>query len=170
MFDDLAGVHDTGSIRHLPNDAKVVGDEQHGHVEFLLQLFEQLQDLGLDGHVEGRCRLVGNQKVGFVGEGHGDHHALALAARELVRIGGEALLGIADADFVQQVDDTFAGGAIRKPAVQFEDFTDLSLDGVQRIERGHGFLEDHGYGVAANTSQLAVFHGHRILVLEQDLS
>jgi hypothetical protein len=63
-----------------------VGDEQHRHAERLCNP-EQLQDLRLHGDVERRGRLVGDQQVGLVGERHGDHHALALAAGELVRIG-----------------------------------------------------------------------------------
>ena len=57
-----------------------------------LQLGEQLQDLRLHGDVERRRRLVGDQQVRLVGERHGDHHALALPARQLVRIGAEPLL------------------------------------------------------------------------------
>ena len=51
-----------------------------------LELPQELQDLRLDGDVERRRRLVRDQEVGLVGERHRDHHPLALAARELVRI------------------------------------------------------------------------------------
>ena len=58
-----------------------------------LQLAQQVEDLRLNGHVERRGRLVGDQQLRLRRERHGDHHALAHAARELVRIGLEALLG-----------------------------------------------------------------------------
>ena len=51
--------------------------------------FRSWRICGLDGDVERGRRLVGDQDVGLVGERHRDHHPLALAARELVRIGGE---------------------------------------------------------------------------------
>ncbi len=51
-----------------------------------LQLAQQLEDLRLDGDVERRRRLVGDQQLGLAGERHGDHHPLAHAARELVRV------------------------------------------------------------------------------------
>jgi hypothetical protein len=38
-----------------------------------------------------------------------DHHPLAHAARELVRIGAEALLRTRDADLAQELDRPFAG-------------------------------------------------------------
>ena len=50
-----------------------------------LQLAEQVEDLRLDGDVERRGRLVGDQELGIAGERHGDHDALAHAAGELVR-------------------------------------------------------------------------------------
>ena len=50
------------------------------------QALEQLEDLRLDGDVERGGRLVGEQQSAAGGERHGDHHPLALAARELVRV------------------------------------------------------------------------------------
>jgi hypothetical protein len=44
------------------------------------------QDLRLDGHVERGGRLVGDQQRRVAGQRHGDHHALAHAARQLVRV------------------------------------------------------------------------------------
>ena len=36
---------------------------------------DDLEDLGLDGHVEGGRRLVGDEHFGVVGHGHGNHGA-----------------------------------------------------------------------------------------------
>ena len=58
------------------------GDEHHRHADFLLELADELEDLGLNGDVERRGRLVGDQQLRLAGERHGDHHALAHAARE----------------------------------------------------------------------------------------
>ena len=68
------------------------------------QIVQQLEDLRLDGHVERGGRLVGDEDVGLVGERHRDHHALALAARELMRIGVEPAFGVGQADQAQQFD------------------------------------------------------------------
>ena len=50
------------------------------------QLVEQPQDLRLDGDIERGGRLVGDQERRAAHQRHGDHHALAQAAGELVRI------------------------------------------------------------------------------------
>ena len=78
-----------------------------------------LQDLRLHRDVERGGRLVGDQQIGLVGERHRDHHALALAARQLVRIAREPACGIGDADLGQQLDDARARRARRvMPAMQ----------------------------------------------------
>jgi hypothetical protein len=55
-------------------------------------------------------------------------------------------------------------------AVQRQDLADLLLDRMQRVERGHGLLEDHGDLVAAHAAQPALVGGEHVLALEQDLA
>ena len=69
-----------------------------------LQLAHQVEDLRLDGDVERGGRLVGDQQCRFAEQRHRDHHALAHAARELVRVLVEALLGGRDAHALQHLD------------------------------------------------------------------
>jgi hypothetical protein len=101
LLDDAALGHHADPVGHLANDAEVVGDEQQRHAVARLQRLQELQDLRLDGDVERRRRLVGDQEVGLVGQRHGDHHALALAARELMRIGVEPRRRLGNADLLQ---------------------------------------------------------------------
>ena len=120
---------------------------------------EQLEDLRLHRHVERRRRLVGDEEVRLVGERHGDHHALALPAGKLVRIGAEPALGLADADLLQKLQHAHPRRAVAHAAMQLQHLADLPLDGVERVERGHRLLEDHGDVVAAHarrSSSLAV--------------
>ena len=57
-------------------------------VRILGQVAQELEDLGLDRHVEGGRRLVRDQQLRLQGKRHRDHHPLAHPARELV---GKAL-------------------------------------------------------------------------------
>ena len=61
------------------------------------------QDLRLDGHVERRRRLVGDEQARLAGERDGDHHALPLPAGQLVRIAVELLARRRQADQVEQL-------------------------------------------------------------------
>jgi hypothetical protein len=168
LLDDLALGHDADAVRHFLHDAQVVGDEEQRHAVFGLQALEQLQDLRLDGDVERRGRLVGDQQVRLVGQRHGDHHPLALAARQLMRIGVEALGGLGNADLVEQLEGAPARRFARQPLVQDQHLVDLPLDRVQRVERGHGLLEDHGDAVAAHLQELAGRGADQLAALEAD--
>ena len=128
LLDDRALAHHVDAVGHPAHDAEIVRDQQHGHAELALQALQQLQDLRLDRHVERRGRLVGDQQVRLVGERHGDHDALALPARELMRKGVQALLGIVEADLAQQFDHARARGRFVEAMVQLHDLADLLLD------------------------------------------
>jgi hypothetical protein len=63
-----------------------VADEEVGEAVANLQLAEEIDDLGLHRHVEGRRRLVEDDQLRAQDDGARDGDALALAARELVRV------------------------------------------------------------------------------------
>ena len=69
------------------HEGDVVGDEQQRRVLLGDQLGEQGEHAGLHRDVEGRRRLVGDEQRRAAGQGHGDADALALPARQLVRVG-----------------------------------------------------------------------------------
>jgi hypothetical protein len=47
----------------MSQHGKVVGDDQHGEVVLLFHADQQVDDLGLDGDIQGRYRLVGNDQA-----------------------------------------------------------------------------------------------------------
>ncbi len=85
-LDDLAEIHHRDPVGDVADDGEVVRDEEIGEVELLLQLDEQVQDLGLDRDVERGDRLVGDDELRLQDERAGEADALALAAAELVRV------------------------------------------------------------------------------------
>ena len=103
-LDQLAALHHADPVREAAHEVEVVGDEEERHAHLGLQLVEQGEDLRLDRHVEGGRRLVGDQQPRPAGERHRDHRALALAARELVRIGVDAPRRLGDAGAREQRD------------------------------------------------------------------
>ncbi|MNC30822.1 hypothetical protein D3C75_791200 [compost metagenome] len=67
-------------------DIKPVGDEQECQPKLLLQLHEQVNHLGLDGHIERGYRFIGNDKLRIQRNCPGDADPLALSAGELMGI------------------------------------------------------------------------------------
>jgi hypothetical protein len=158
----LALPHHHHVVGHLGHHAHVVGDEDHGGAHLGLQVADDVEDLRLDGHVERRGGLVGDEQFGVAGQRHGDHHPLAHAAGELVRIAVEELLRIGQAHLAQQLPRPQARVARAQAFVQGERFGDLVADGEDRIEGGHRLLEDHGDVVAANGPEPVVRRAHEI--------
>ena len=74
----------TGRFRQFPrgtspppdgrggNHRQVVGNKDIAHAKFLLVIVEQVNDLGLHRHVEGRNRLPADNHIWFQREGAGD--------------------------------------------------------------------------------------------------
>ena len=102
LLDHPAEVHHCDAFAHMAHDGQVVGDEEVGQALLGLEVGEQVDDLGLHGHVEGAHRLVADHQVRAQGQRPGDGDALSLPAGELMRVAVEH--GAVEADLVEQLD------------------------------------------------------------------
>ena len=93
-----AGIHHHDALGDFGDHAEIMGDQDDRRTDAALEIQHQLQDLRLDRDVQRRGRLVGDQELRVAGERHGDHHALAHAAGELMRIFAHAPRRLRDAD------------------------------------------------------------------------
>ena len=147
QLDHVAEVHDRDPVGNMAHDEEVVGDEEVGQVELLLELVKHVDDLGLDRDVQGGDGLVADDEVGVDRQGTGDADTLALASGELMGVAG-GVLGV-EADVVHQFQDTLAAllfGLVH--VLDIQGLADDVGDGHAGIQRGIGILEDHG-GLAA---------------------
>ena len=141
-LDDLAHVHDDDIVGDVLHDGEVVGDEEVGEAELVLEVHEEVEDLGLDGHVEGRDGLVADDELGVEGEGAGYADALASSSVEFVGVG-----------VVKAVREADSGHELAHPvlvflvgihfAVDLQGLADDGGHGVAGIDGGVGVLEDH---------------------------
>ena len=143
-----------------------MSDEQDGEAHILLQAFQQLHDLRLDGDIQRCGRLIGDQQLWPADDGHGDHHALTQAAGQLMRILLQAALGIADADLFQGIDDERFRLREIHAAVQAKAFSDLAPNAKGGIEAGHRLLENHADTVAANLLHPREAHRDQVFALK----
>ena len=141
VLDDAPEVHDGDLGRDVAHHGQIVGDEQVGQTELLLQVLQQVDHLALDRHVERGHRLVADDHARLDRQRAGDADALALAARQLVRI-AQRHVGI-EADQLQQLGDARLDLGLGQDLVHVHRLGDDLADGHARIERGVGILEDH---------------------------
>ena len=97
MLDDAAEIHHRDAVADVLDHREIVRDEQVGELPLALQVLQQVDDLRLDRDVERRHRLVADDQLGPERQRAGDADALALAARELVRVVGHLRRPQADA-------------------------------------------------------------------------
>ena len=139
-LDDAAQVHHGDAVGDVADDREVVGDEDVGEVELLLEVDEQVEHLRLDRDVERRDGLVGDDELRLQHERAREADALPLAAAELVRIAVGGLGRHADA-LEHLVDDRVAL-LPRGEVVDAEALGDQVADLHPRVERPDRVLED----------------------------
>ena len=162
-----AGVHDHHVVRGAGNNAQVVGDEHDGGASLPLRDLKDVQDLCLDGHVEGGGGLVGDDDVGVVRDGDGDHHALAHATGELVRVCVQAVLGIGDAHQGEQLDAALAHLVLGHLGIVDEKrLGKLVANGEHGRQGRERVLEDHRDARAADLGHLLVALANEFLAIE----
>ena len=140
----------------MRDNAKIVGDEKDSHAEFGNKVLHQVDDLGLNSDVERRCRLVGDQELGFGRKRHGDHGTLAHAAGKLEGILSKTRRRVGNADPLKHLNGEVAGLLLVHVAVQQELFHHLIADCDGRRKARHGLLENHGNRPTAHDLQIAV--------------
>ena len=150
-LDDLAQVHHRDAVRDVLDHGQVVRDEQVGQVELVLEILEEVEDLGLDRHVERRHRLVTHDQLGSERERASDPDPLALAARELVRV-AVVVLRVQPHE-LHQLLDLALDLVLRDGSVEPERRADDRADRLPRVEGRVGVLEHHLH-VATEVAQV----------------
>ena len=76
-LEDLACIHNGDPVRDVANCVHVMRDEHQPESKAVLQIVEEVQDLGTHRHVQGRGRLVGNDDARVQGEERGEKRSPA---------------------------------------------------------------------------------------------
>ena len=88
----LTVLHHLAAVHHQRLDTapghhpEIVGDEDHPHVEFLLNRSQKSQNLGLNGYIKGGGRFIGDDQRRAAHQSHGNHDPLPQTTRKLMRV------------------------------------------------------------------------------------
>jgi len=156
LLDSHAVLHHHDRIGQVGDDPHVVRDEHDRGVEPAAEAAEKVEDLGLDGDVEGGRGLVRDKEDRVARDRLRDHRALALAARELVRVLVEGERRVGHVDLLEQLDRTLLRLSGREVVMRAQGLDDLEADRVHGVQSRHRLLEDHGDLLAAHRAQLAL--------------
>ena len=132
------------------DDGEVVADQHVRDAEFRLQVLHQVEHLRLHGHIQRADRFVRDDQARARDQGPGDRDALALAAREFVRVLAQVV--VAQPHRGDGVGRPLAALLARGVALRGQRLGDDALDGLARVERTVRVLEHH-LDVAARLAQ-----------------
>ena len=104
LLKHLAGVHHDYLFGHARDNTEIVRDQDDTRAHSRFEVFDEFEDLGLDGDVQSCRRFVGDEQFGIAAQCHRDHHTLTHASRELVRVSVDPRFGIGYADRLEHVD------------------------------------------------------------------
>src|SRR5699024_698802 len=151
-LDEVTVAHDGDALGDPFDHRQIMADEQARESVFLLQAFEQVEDLRLHRYVERRGRLVGDEQLRPQGQSAGDADALTLTAGELM--GVPVAHRRRQLDRFEQLFDLLAQFRSLHPLMEVERFADRLADRQTRVERGAGVLEDDPDLLAQRTQLL----------------
>ena len=150
------GVHHGDAVGQVGDHGEVVRDVQRRDAVRAGEVADRLEHVRLRGHVQRRGGLVQHDDARPVGHGHGDDHALLLAAGELVRVAaqegpvaGQQHLGhhLLEARLALRL-----GVA---EVVRLEDLHELVADAQRRVQRRRGVLRHVRDQAAPDAAQVA---------------
>ena len=162
-LDDPAGIHDGDAVAELGSKRQVVGDQDDAGAVVAVDAPHDVHNLGLNGDVQRRGRLVGEDQGRLANETDGNQRALLHAAGELVRVITVARFRRRDADFAHHLQHPLflpVGAPVnatppRQETVQPQGLADLLADRENGIERALRVLKDHRDFPAAQRPHLA---------------
>ena len=143
-----------------------MGNENDRRAVLFLHSGNEADDRRVRGDVERGGRLVGDDQARIASEGHGDEHALAHAARKLVRISLEQGAGIRQLRRGQHGERPLA--AICAPVLPQpgQMLVELPTDDHDRVERGQGCLRDERNRTSEQRAPASRRHADEVAALE----
>ena len=167
---DPAHVQDRNPVAGFCNQSEIMGDEQHGQGTLALELQQEFQDLSLNGDIERRGRLVGDDQVGLGRERHRQHDPLLHAAGELVGVLIDDDRRIGKSQLSKQLHRPSPGRLARGDSVSPHDAGELPSHGEQRIERGRGVLKHHRDASPSQPAHCRLALRQQVLTVVEDLA
>ena len=169
-FDHLAAPQHHDAVGDLGDDGEVVGDVERRRAVLADELAESGEAFDLGRHVERGGRLVEDEDVGLGDHRHRRHHALELAAGNLMRIARPDRLRARQIELLEQADRFRARLRRRQYAMPHRSLADLLHQRMRGIERGRRALGDIGDLRAAQLAALVRADGADVRVAEDDVA
>ena len=129
-----------------------MGDHLNCGAQFIFKLVHQIQYLGLNGNIKGRCRFIGNKQLRIAGQGHGNHSPLPHTAGQLMRIVVYPFMRCGNLNPFKHLNGCRQTIFFVHPFMKGKHFRNLISDAEYGVKGGHRFLKNHGNTTAPDTT------------------
>ena len=166
-FHHVAEVHDQNLVGNVLDNRQVVRNKDVGKPHSLLQFFQKVDYLRLNGHVERGNGLVADDKLRLDGKCARDTNTLALTARKLVRI-AVVILRLQTA-FLHRVENVVVHLLFGYDMMHFDRFGNYIADGHSGRKRRVRVLENQ-LNIGAILAHFAALKVGYVVALEENLA
>ena len=163
-------VHHPDPLTDPGDYAQIVADVHNGCVELSTQFADEIENSRLNGHIQGRSRLVHKQQGWVIEKGHGDDHPLLLAAGYLMGIALHHSGRVWHIDPFQHHNGALFRLRSTDPLMYREDLLELIPQTHGRIQCLHWVLVYHCNLIPLQAPSVFPRPLYEVLALEEDLS
>ena len=165
-LDDKPLLHHRDPAAEFGQHCQIMRDQHQRHVTFLDQPAHQIENACLRRHIQRRRRLVGDQQCRLQRDGLRDHHPLALAAGQFMRIAVQPVTRGRKPHPVKLGSGDLARFGRAHPGMDYQRFGNLCADCANRIQRRHRLLKNHPYASPANAAHRRLVQSKQILTVK----
>src|SRR3989338_8683333 len=166
-LDDFSQIHDRHAMTYMLDHPEIVRNKEIGKMHLLLELLEEIDNLGLNRDIQGGDRLIGNDELRIHGQRPGDADPLPLTAAELMGIA--IVMLFPETHLIEKLHDPVS---LLSPRGQFVNLQSLAYDIAYphaRVQGGIRVLKDNLH-LPAHVAELARRQGEDIFSLKVDLT
>ncbi len=134
-------MHNEDTVRNVVCKTDIVGHEHHGHLQFVFQLTEIIQDVCTNAGVHHGSSFVSDQHLRTEGEDTGEKHTLHLTTGQFEGILAFDVFGLnvhSHEAFVNAAADFFLGGLVLQDV---QSVFQLATDSKELVEAAKRVLE-----------------------------
>ena len=146
VLDNAAQIHHGQVIADVFDHGQIVGDEQVCQMQFVLKVLQEIDDLRLNGNIQGTDRFVTHNEFRRQGQSSGNTDPLPLTTGKFVRITTGSRGG--QAHTIQKRSHTVTTLLSTRNTMHRKRLADNIAHGHSRIQRPHRVLKDHLHAAA----------------------
>ncbi len=163
---NIPQVHHCHPMADMLYHCQVMGNKQIGQAQLFLQLFQEVDDLGLDGHIKSRDGLITDDDIRVCRQGPCNPHPLPLAAGKFM--GHPVLQGRIQAHQSKQlIHPSVVGFPAGDKMMDQQGLPYQILHRLTGIQGTVGILENHLYGLPL-WPEFLFLHGQNLLPHQAD--